>query len=124
MGRKTRTIPPAIRRALQRRDQGCRFPGCTATRLVDAHHIRHWADGGETRLENLVLLCRHRRLVHEGVFGVAMTSDGEPRFTDSRGKTLPQVPETRFRGNVFGLMTGNRRSGVDVGPKTLIPDSN
>ncbi len=62
VGRRTRTIPPAIRRALNRRDQGCRFPGCTAHRFVDAHHIHHWADGGETRLDNLVLLCRrHHR---------------------------------------------------------------
>ncbi len=69
VGRKTRTVPPAIRRALQRRDRGCRFPGCTCTRFVDAHHIHHWADGGETHIDNLVLLCRHHhRLVHEGGF--------------------------------------------------------
>ena len=66
-GRKTRTIPPAIRRALNSRDGGCRFPGCTHQRYVDAHHIEHWADGGETKLSNLVTLCRlHHRLVHEG----------------------------------------------------------
>ncbi len=71
IGRKTRSIPPAIRRALKRRDGGCRFPGCTCTRFVDAHHIRHWADGGETSMNNLVLLCRrHHRLVHEEGFGV------------------------------------------------------
>ncbi len=52
VGRKTRTIPPAIRRALKRRDGGCRFPGCTCTRFVDAHHIRHWADGGETSMDD------------------------------------------------------------------------
>jgi len=63
VGRKTRTIPPAIRRALRRRDGGCRFPGCSATRFVDAHHVHHWADGGETCMDNLVLLCRrHHRL--------------------------------------------------------------
>jgi hypothetical protein len=59
IGRRTRTISPAMRRALKRRDGGCRFPGCTNTRFVDGHHIEHWADGGETRLDNLVLLCRH-----------------------------------------------------------------
>ena len=47
IGRKSRTIPPAIRRALQRRDGRCRFPGCTCSRFVDAHHVHHWADGGE-----------------------------------------------------------------------------
>jgi hypothetical protein len=67
VGRKSRTIPPAIRRALQSRDGGCRFPGCTHQRYVDAHHIEHWADGGQTKLSNLVTLCRlHHRLVHEG----------------------------------------------------------
>src|SRR5207249_4671707 len=48
VGRKKRTIPPSIRRALRSRDRGCRFPGCGADRFTDAHHIRHWADGGET----------------------------------------------------------------------------
>jgi hypothetical protein len=65
VGRKTRTIPPAIRRALTARDAHCRFPGCTG-RHTDAHHLEHWADGGATRLDNLVLLCRrHHRAVHE-----------------------------------------------------------
>ena len=73
IGRKSRTIPPAIRRALNHRDQGCRFPGCTAHKYTDAHHIHHWADGGETRLDNLVTLCRHHhRAVHEGGFSVQM----------------------------------------------------
>ena len=63
VGRKTRSIPPAIRRALNTRDGGCRFPGCTHQRYVDAHHIEHWAEGGETKLSNLVTLCRlHHRL--------------------------------------------------------------
>ncbi len=58
VGRKTRSIPPAIRRALQVRDRGCRFPGCTNRRFLDGDHIRHWAAGGETSLANLALLCR------------------------------------------------------------------
>ena len=67
VGRKTRTIPPALRRALKSRDQGCVFPGCTHKRFVDGHHIHHWAEGGETKLSNLVSLCRtHHRAVHEG----------------------------------------------------------
>ncbi len=71
VGRKTRVIPPALRRALKRRDRGCRFPNCTNTRFVDGHHILHWADGGATRLDNLVLLCRHHhRLLHEGMYYV------------------------------------------------------
>ena len=62
VGRKTRTIPPALRRALASRDQHCRFPGCEARRC-DAHHVKHWADGGATKLDNLVLLCRPPRRI-------------------------------------------------------------
>ena len=80
IGRRTRAIPPSIRRALERRDGGCRFPGCTAHRFVDGHHIRHWADGGETSLENLVLVCgHHHRLLHEGGYHVERTSRGAGR---------------------------------------------
>ncbi len=76
VGRKTRVIQPSIRRALKRRDGGCRFPGCTHTRFVDGHHIVHWADGGATCLDNLVSLCRfHHRLVHEG--GYYVVKDGQ-----------------------------------------------
>ena len=57
VGRRTRTITPALRRALDVRDRGCRFPGC-GLRFTDAHHLRHWADGGKTSLANTVLLCR------------------------------------------------------------------
>jgi hypothetical protein len=72
VGRKTRTVPTAIKRALRSRDRGCVFPGCTNQRFVDAHHIRHWSAGGETSLDNLLLLCtRHHRLVHEGGFSIA-----------------------------------------------------
>ena len=66
VGRKTRVIPSAIRRALRARDGSCRYPGCSQSRYVDGHHIVHWVDGGETKLNNLVLICgRHHRLVHE-----------------------------------------------------------
>jgi hypothetical protein len=83
VGRKTRVIPPAVRRGLKVRDRGCRFPGCTNTRFVDGHHITHWADGGATRLDNLVLLCRHHhRLLHEG--GYYVVRDG-PRFIFCQG---------------------------------------
>lgn len=71
VGRKTRTIPPAIRRALHVRDGGCRFPGCTRRSFLDAHHIEHWSAGGATSRDNLVLLCSfHHTLVHEGGFRV------------------------------------------------------
>ena len=91
IGRKTRAIPPAMRRALRFRDGGCRFPGCTNDKFVDGHHIQHWADGGETSLDNLVLLCRHHHhLVHEGGFTCAKTKDGEVLFQDQRQEPLPE----------------------------------
>ena len=81
IGRKSRVIPPPMRRALQARDQGCRYPGCTHAYFIDGHHIRHWSHGGETSLDNLVLLCRHHhRLVHEGGFGCERSTTGELVF--------------------------------------------
>ena len=85
VGRRTRSISPALRRALMSRDRGCRFPGCAATHRLHGHHVRHWAEGGETALDNLVLLCPvHHRLVHEGGFDVRRLDDGALRFTDPK----------------------------------------
>jgi hypothetical protein len=92
VGRKTRTVPPSIRRALQARDQTCRFPGCTARRC-DAHHVEHWSDGGSTSLDNLVLLCRrHHRSVHEGGFSVRLLGDGTVIVLRSDGATIDAAP--------------------------------
>ena len=89
VGRKTRTIPPSIRRALAARDTSCRFPGCTARRC-DAHHVVHWADGGATSLDNLVLLCRrHHRAVHEGGFEAVIRVDGGIEFHRPDGALIP-----------------------------------
>lgn len=89
VGRKTRTIPPALRRALRSRDHCCRFPGCTQRRFVDAHHIHHWAAGGHTKLSNLVLLCRrHHRLLHEGGFAVEALPSGALRFRRPDGRAI------------------------------------
>lgn len=119
IGRKTRTIPPAIRRALRRRDKGCRFPGCTCSRFVDAHHVRHWADGGETGMNNLLLLCRrHHRMVHEEGFAVHARADGQFYFTGPAGDRLPEAGDTRSRGNVVSLRTMNWRSGLQITPDT------
>jgi hypothetical protein len=123
IGRKSRSIHPALRRALQRRDGGCRFPGCSCRRFVDAHHIVHWADGGETSLDNLVLLCRrHHRLVHEGGFGVRMEPGGEVCFSYPDRDFLPATADGRFRGNVVALRVANARSGLRLTPQTLPPD--
>ncbi len=71
VGRKTRIISAPLRRLLTARDKGCRFPGCGNARYIDMHHIKHWANGGETKPSNLVSLCRfHHRAVHEEGFEV------------------------------------------------------
>jgi Domain of unknown function (DUF222)/HNH endonuclease len=92
VGRKTRSIPAALRRALDSRDGGCRFPGCTHKRFVDAHHIHHWAHGGETKPSNLVSLCRlHHRLVHESNVRIEVIDDGALRFTRPDGRSFDSV---------------------------------
>ena len=92
VGARTRTIPPALRRALVHRDRSCRFPGCEV-RLVQGHHVRHWAEGGPTTLGNLVLLCRrHHRAVHEEGYQVAREPDGALRFRRPDGRPLAEVP--------------------------------
>ncbi len=89
VGRKTRTLPPGIRRALNARDKGCRFPGCCFKRYVDGHHVQHWAKGGETKLSNLVTLCRfHHRLVHEGRVVIQTLDDGAFRFIRPDGQSF------------------------------------
>jgi hypothetical protein len=91
IGRKTRVIPPAMARALAIRDSGCcQFPGCCESRYTEGHHIKHWADGGETKLDNLVTLCRyHHRELHKGLFFLSLkpastnTKDDKPmRFVE------------------------------------------
>jgi hypothetical protein len=90
VGRKTRTVPTAIKRALQARDKGCVFPGCHHRRFVDAHHIRHWSAGGETSLDNLMLLCsRHHRLVHEGGFRIERDYQNRWFFKRPDGRAVP-----------------------------------
>lgn len=90
IGRKRRTVPSAIRRALFSRDRGCSFPGCHNARFVDAHHIEHWSDGGETSLGNLVLLCsHHHRLVHEGGYRIRRDAEERVYFERADGRVIP-----------------------------------
>jgi len=103
VGRKTRTIPPAIRSALDHRDEGYRFPGC-GLKFCDAHHIEHWADGGETSLDNLLNLCRfHHTQLHRGCFHIHIEPPTEPQaesivvFSSPSGehietRVFPQFP--------------------------------
>ena len=127
IGRRTRAVPPAIRRALRVRDGGCRFPGCGRSRYVHAHHIKHWAEGGETRLDNLVTLCsEHHRLVHEGGYGVRV-NEGEIEFIRPDGRVMPPagMPHgERSRGNVCAasgakrLAESNVARGINIDAKT------
>ena len=90
VGRKTRTVPTAIKRALRARDKACVFPGCHHRRFVDAHHIKHWSAGGETSLDNLMLLCsRHHRLVHEGGFRIERDYQNRWFFKRPDGRAVP-----------------------------------
>jgi len=105
VGRKTRAIPPALRRALAARDRGCRFPGCTARHHIDAHHVEHWACGGETSLRNLVQLCRHHhRLLHEGGYAIHSHGDGRVTFRRPDGRRIPDCPAAA-RGHTAAVHT-------------------
>jgi hypothetical protein len=71
------------------RDKGCRFPGCSNARYIDMHHVKHWANGGETKPANLLSLCRfHHRAVHEGGFDVQILDDGALRFVRPDGEPV------------------------------------
>ncbi|MEX2471579.1 MAG: DUF222 domain-containing protein [Gemmatimonadota bacterium] len=100
VGRRTRTVPASIRRALEARDGGCRFPGC-GSRFTDAHHVVHWADGGETSLGNLVLLCRrHHRSVHEGGVTVAIDRHHQIVFFTPDGRAMAACGKMRASGTM------------------------
>jgi len=123
VGRKTRTVPPSIRRALNFRDQGCRFPGC-GVRVCDAHHVEHWADGGKTSLDNLVLLCRrHHTAVHEEGFRVELSPGGRPTFHYPWGSPVPEAPPAPRLGldPVERLRRQHEREGIWIGPITNRP---
>jgi hypothetical protein len=123
VGRKTRSVPSSLGRALRWRDRGCRFPGCTNTRFADAHHVRHWIDGGETCLENLVLVCRrHHRYLHELGFKIERSGD-ELVFRDASGHILPPVGEraARLGDPVDWLRTSLAENGTSISAETNAP---
>jgi 5-methylcytosine-specific restriction endonuclease McrA len=123
IGARTRTIPPTLRRALQHRDRGCRFPGC-GIRFGQGHHVRHWAQGGPTTLSNLALLCRrHHRAVHEEGYQVERQPDGGLRFRRPDGQLLPDVPPPAAApaDAVGALRTGLEARGLRLHARTACP---
>jgi len=123
VGRKTRSIPPALRRALNARDRGCRFPGCANTRYVDAHHVHHWSKGGETKLSNLVQLCRyHHRQVHEGRVVVQVLDDGALRFVRPNGEAFDSVApnHTRPLSDWRQLPAEHAQQGIRIDKNTAV----
>jgi hypothetical protein len=123
VGARTRTIPPALRRALHHRDRTCRFPGCPSP-FGQGHHLRHWAQGGPTALGNLALLCRrHHRLVHEGGYQVTRCPDGALRFRRPDGRLLPGVPPPAPVPDdpIAGLRVEHRERGLHLHARTACP---
>ena len=93
LGRKHRVVSPQLKRALLARDKCCTYPSCSHEQFLEAHHVMHWADGGETSLDNAILLCnRHHRLLHEGGFTILKNFAGEWYFRTAAGKVLPEAP--------------------------------
>jgi hypothetical protein len=122
VGRKTRTISAPLRRLLRARDQGCRFPGCANDRYVDAHHIRHWAEGGETKPSNLVSLCRfHHRAVHEGGVRICVLDDGALRFVTPDGVDLGAADCMQPQGSWRDLCSSHERERIVIDADTAVP---
>ncbi|MEW6476250.1 MAG: DUF222 domain-containing protein [Actinomycetota bacterium] len=118
VGRKRRTPPAPLRRALRRRDGGCRFPGCGNRRFLHAHHIVHWINGGETKLINLILLCsHHHRLVHEGGYRIESLRDQVFAFYDRAGRVMPEVPPPN-RAEGPDIRERNAAAGRGITPET------
>jgi len=123
VGRRTRSVPSALRRALRSRDDGCRFPGCVHRRFLHAHHIHHWARGGPTTLQNLVQLCSyHHRLVHEGGFAVERVGPRAVRFRRPDGRLIPAAPACAPATGT-ALDQQQRKRGLAVHERTCMPRS-
>ena len=118
IGRRSRTIPTAIWRALQARDQHCRFPGCDHRRFVHGHHIQHWAHGGATSLDNLVTVCSyHHQLLHEGGYSVQRSGANRFCFFTPRGKPISEAAP-QFTGEPAALVEHNQRCGIHISAET------
>lgn len=113
VGRKMRAVSAALWRALLKRDKQCRFPGCCNRGYLHPHHLQHWANGGETKLSNLLLLCsHHHRFVHEYGYTVTLDADQQPHFYDPRGREVPAIPARLSTNGMVDLKAMNRSLGI------------
>jgi len=128
IGRRARTVPASLRRALDVRDKTCRFPGCCESRTVESHHIEHWADGGETSLENLAKLCKfHHAQLHRGCFDVHVEppvdgrSEAQLVFTTPSGRRIETDLSPQFLPDVAATAKeALQRDAPEVDAKTCI----
>lgn len=119
IGRKTRSIPAGLKRALRHRDGGCRFPGCTHRAYVDGHHIKAWVKGGETSLANLVLLCWfHHRELHEGRVKMQAHRDGRFTFMRKDGRVIETAA---LSVEPDGVERTNTEIGLVIDETTSVP---
>ena len=119
IGRKSRTIPRAIAHALNIRDGGCRYPGCTQHFWTDAHHVRHWAAGGETKLENLITLCRfHHTQLHKDVYEIKVQDQDFVFINQDKEEILrsihPQFPVAEADDRVQSMLKDQAHIGIDA----------
>jgi hypothetical protein len=120
VGRKTRVLSAGLRRALEQRDTRCRFPACEQRGFLDAHHIEHWADGGQTKLENLIAICRrHHRALHEDGFRIEGDADA-PRFIRPDGRVIETARCARQSSTPGALAAQNARIGLAIDARTAM----
>ena len=118
VGRKKRTVPPRMRKALEQRDLSCVFPGCARKKFCHGHHIVHWTHHGKTKLVNLALLCPfHHRLVHEGGYSMRVEADGSFTFVTPAGRIVARTVE-RDPGDPRALIERHRKERLEIDERT------
>ncbi len=123
LAKRTRTIPPSIRRAVHLRDQGCRFPGCGSRIYVDVHHIKHWAHGGTHEIHNLVELCfHHHRLVHEGGWGIKPNDHATFEAIKPDGTVINEHARDNHISHGHAIEELNKLNGLGIDSDTCIPN--
>jgi uncharacterized protein DUF222 len=121
VGRKRRTISGSIKRVLLRRDKTCSFPGCANRVFLEAHHVRHWADGGETSLLNACLMCNlHHRYVHEHGYTIELGPDQRPQFRDPHGRLVAVAPSRPTTADLGWPHIRAANEALEIDAETLL----